>query len=162
MATAKQYEVFKHIYDEEIETYKHLEARARFYMTIITFYVGAIFFKFEDSIEFVRAYMIPAYLYLLLAVLLLSALLFTVLAVRIRSYEGICDPEEVIHGFNNEPPEDVDFLNHRIVDLAVATNRNSDQNSKVATNLYVSAWLIFAAVVLQLFIFVYAFTSDLF
>ena len=156
MASEIQYEVFKDIYDEESERYSQLGTRSNLYLTIITFYLGVILLKIDDILKFVVVFQVPVLLILLLGVLFVVALTFTVLALGIREYEGICDPKKVIASFGPAPPSDEDFLDKRIVDLAVATNRNSAQNNRVATLLQWSARVIFVAVLLQLVIFCFA------
>jgi hypothetical protein len=153
MASEKQYDVFRSLYDEEIERYTALESRAKLYLTIITFYLGAVVFKMEDVMKFITVFQVPLGLYLALSVVLLCALLLTVLATRIRTYEGICDPEEVIRSFGKTKPTDEEFLDHRVVDLACATNRNVAENNKVAGILQTASYLLFVSVFLQLVIF---------
>jgi hypothetical protein len=153
MATELQYKIFKDLYEEENARYAQLDNKSKLYVTLVTFYLGAIAFKFKDVIEFTGASVFTKWLYLVIAVMLVAALLFTIVATRIRVFEGICDPEKVIGEFGEEPPPDVDFLDDRIVDLAVATNRNSGQNDRIASNLEIASVLIFAAGVSQLVLF---------
>jgi hypothetical protein len=156
MATKTQYDVFKAIYDEEIERHGTLENRAKLYLTILTFYLGAIAFKIEDILKFITRFHVPLWLYMAMALVLILALLLTVLATRIRSYEGICDPKKVLLSFGEATPTDEDFLDARIADLAVATNHNDQQNNKVGTYLEIASWLLFLAVLLQLTVFILA------
>lgn len=156
MASEIQYRVFKEVYDEESERYSQLGTRCNLYLTIITFYLGVIFLKIDDILKFVAVFQVSVFLVLVLGILFVAALAFTVLALRIREYEGIFDPEEVIDSFGPKPPSDGEFLDKRIVDLAVATNRNSVQNNRVASLLQWSASLIFVAVLLQVVIFWFA------
>jgi hypothetical protein len=88
-------------------------------------------------------------LFLLSGTLLVAALLLTALAITVRDYEGICDPENVVTDFGESPPSDQEFLDDRIVDLAVATNRNHRQNNRVAALLKWAARVICCAVALQ-------------
>jgi hypothetical protein len=156
MAVKTQYEVFRVVYDEEQQRYSDLEAKAKLYLTIITFYLGAIAFKFEDLMRFVATFHVSAALYVATAILLLAALLLTVLASRIRTYEGLFDPERIMKGFGAQPPTDEDFLEDRLVDLAVATNRNRQANNKVAALLAWVAYLLFGGVFIQLLVFIIA------
>jgi hypothetical protein len=104
-------------------------------------------------VKFVTVFHVPLGLYLVFSIVLLLALLLTVLATRIRTYEGICDPEEVIRSFGKTKPTDDDFLDQRVVDLACATNRNVAENNKVAGILQIASYLLFVAVFFQLVIF---------
>lgn len=154
MATKLQYDIFKAVYDEETARYGALENRSKLYLTILTFYLGAIAFKIDDVMKFITRFRVPIWLYMTMALILLAALLLTILATRIRGYEGICDLKDIYLSVEDSPPTDEDFLEDRLADLVVATNRNSNQNDKVATYLQWASYLIFAAVSLQLLIFV--------
>jgi hypothetical protein len=88
-----------------------------------------------------------------LGFLLVIAFPLTVRAISIHDYEGVFDPEGVIKSFGKAPSQDNDFLDDRIVDLAVATNRNSTQNDKVARSLRWAARIILLAVLLQVVLF---------
>jgi hypothetical protein len=153
MATEIQYKVFRELYDEEEHRYSDLATRSNLYLTIITFYLGVIVFRIEDLLKFVAGFGLPIQLFLAIGATLGLALLLTVLAVSIHVFEGVCDPEEVIHSFGESPPSDEDFLDDRIVDLAVATNRNSRQNERVAGFLQWAARLIFLGAFLQVIVF---------
>ena len=155
MATEHQYKIFRELYDEENQRYSELDNKGKLYVTIITFYLGAIAFKFNDVTHLTDSVHYAKWFYLVIACVLVAALLCTIFAIRVRSFEGICDPEEVINHYDNAP-SDEEFFDDRIVDLAVATNRNSQQNDKIATNLSVASILIFAAAMIQLVLLVTA------
>lgn len=150
MASDKQYEVFKSLYDEEAERYTKLATRAQLYLSIITLYVAAFAFKFEDLRKFIDAYGASRYLAVSTAIVLVLALLATLMAIQIRAYEGIADPEDIIKRYADTEPSDADFLDARIADLAVATNRNAEINDRVATWLVASSWLLVGGVLLHL------------
>jgi hypothetical protein len=153
VATKVQYEVFRAAYDEESEHHSVLESRAKLYLTIITAYLGAIAFKTTDVLAFLNEFKVSFYWYLLLGLGLVLALLLTVCAMGIRTYEGVFDPKVEIQSFGDKPPTDVEFLDKRIVDLAVATDRNNRMNNKVAEYLRYAGFLIFLAVTVQLIVF---------
>lgn len=153
MATKAQYDVFRGAYEEENDRHSGLEGRAKLYLTIITAYLGAVAFKTTDVLAFLKVFSIPFYWYLLLGVSLVLALLLTVCAMGIRKYEGVFDPEAEIKSFGEKQPTDEDFFDKRIVDLAVATSRNSDVNNRIASYLQWCGILVFIAVCLQLVVF---------
>lgn len=156
MATEMQYKVFRASYDEENTRYSQLENRAKLYLSIITFYLGAVAFKINDIGLFMAQFRIPIVHYLMLALFLLLALLLTILATRIRVYEGVNDLEEIIISLGAGAPNDEEFLDSCLIDLAVATNRNSQVNNKVAVMLQWASYLLFLAVVCQLTVFSWA------
>lgn len=156
MATETQYKVFKELYDEEAERYSALGTRSNLYLTVITFYLGVILLKVDDVLKFASGFRVSVVWFLCVGMFFVIALLLTVAAIRIREYEGVCDPEEVIAGFGKHPPTDTKFLDDRIVDLAVATNRNSAQNDRVAGLLQWAATVILLAVLIQVAVFMVA------
>ncbi|HET9285835.1 MAG TPA: hypothetical protein VFR24_28110 [Candidatus Angelobacter sp.] len=149
MATEIQYKVFKELYNEEGARHTSLEGKARLYITLITFYLGAIAFRFKDLAATNSAIPTAKWLYSGIAGAMLVALLFTVNALRIRTFEGVFDPEEVIRKFGRQSPSDADFLDDRIVDLSVATNRNSAQNDRIAKQLSFASMFIFLSAIIQ-------------
>jgi len=153
-------QIFKEAYDAENERYTQLESRAKFYLTIISFYLGAVAFKFADVLKFLKEYRISAALYVGGGMLLSLSLLLTILATRIRGYEGAFDLRQITDSFKSSMPKEKDFLEDRLTDYVVATDRNRATNNRVADLLSGSSWLLFAAVLLQLIIFVVAFCSS--
>ena len=160
MATETQYAFFKSVYDEENVRYTQLESRAKFYLTIQTFYLGAIAFKFDDIQKFSAALSVPPILFITGGLLVVLGLLLTVLATRIRAYEAPTDLQELLESFGSSPT-DSDFLDDRLADLAVATDRNSIANDKVANLLTYAGILLFSAVAVHFVTFVYAYIHQL-
>lgn len=157
MATQVQFEIFRAAYDAENERYERLESRAKLYLTIITFYLGAVAFKFADVLIFMKTYGIPPTLYIAGGVLLLLSLLLTILATRIRAYERAYDLRDIIESFKESAPTDSEFLDARLADYTIASERNRAANNRVADLLSGSSWLLFSAILLQLTVFFIAF-----
>src|SRR5271170_4918321 len=101
MATEIQYQVFRSLYDEESTRYSNLAARAQVYFSIVSIYLGAIAFKFDDIRTLADHFRVPSLLVIIAGGFLLVSLLMTIVAVAIRNYEGVCDPVEVIDGFGD-------------------------------------------------------------
>jgi hypothetical protein len=153
MATEKQYQFFKALYDEESKRYEQLESRAKLYITILTFYLAAIAFKLDDVLQFFKLFSIPRLLAVVAGLAFVSALLSCVIAILIRSYETPVNPEALLNSLPSSPPSDEDFFDDRIVDYAVATNHNSDQNDRAANALQIAGWLLVVGVALHVAIF---------
>jgi hypothetical protein len=153
MASEAQYDFFKYLYDEEAKRYVLLDGKAKLYITIVTFYLGAIAFKFKDVLEFTISISYAKWLYSAIALVLVGALLCTVNAVRVRLFEGVADPEEIIRKLGDNPPTDDDFRDDRIADFAVATNKNYAQNNRIAKSLSWASVLILSAGMIQFLLF---------
>lgn len=158
MANQAQHDAFKTVFDEEQARYEQLEKRANLYLTVITFYLGAIIFKVEDLLKFALNFRLSIFWFLAIGTILGIALLLVVRAVGIREYEGLFDPKKEIESYRPMRPSDSEFFDKRLADFAVATNRNAKQNNKVAKLLQFAAWLIFLSVLLQIIIFGVIFT----
>jgi uncharacterized membrane protein (DUF485 family) len=161
MATEFQFSVFRLAYEEENVRYAQLEARARFYLTVETFYLAAIAFKFKDVQEFATEFGVPLISYVSVGVILIVAVLFTVLATRIRIYEAAYDLRDIVDSFGAKPPTDAEFIVDRMADCVVATERNCRVNDRVARWLEVASWLLFGAVSLHFSTFLWAYIHQL-
>lgn len=156
MATENQYKFYRALYDEENDRYGLLEARAKLYLTILTFYLGSLAFKITDVKIFFSEFAIPLAIAMAAGLAFVIALLCCISAILIRKYEAITDPEELIASLGLNPPRDDEFFDDRIVDMAVATNRNSRQNDRAANALQAAGLLMAAGVVLHVVVFVIA------
>ena len=75
------------------------------------------------------------------------AFLLIVSALGIYTYEIPFDPKkDYIRKLGDLPPEDSNFLDERIVDIAVAHSRNSGKNDIRAQLLMIASWAIFTGV----------------
>ena len=156
MVSEPIYKFFQALYDEEAKRFAELESRARLYFSIASLYVGAIAFKFDDVVKLVGRINLPAVHIVLDGALFIVAILFCVLAMQVREYEGIAAPYDILHLFEVEGvPSDGDFFHDRIVDYAVAVKRNSRINNRIAIWLSVSGFSILSGVAGQVLMFVY-------
>jgi hypothetical protein len=161
MATQIQYKFFKGIYEEENLRYKQLAARAKFYFTIQTVYLAALAFKFDDIKTLANALTVPLVLFIAIGLLLVLGVLFTLLATRIQDYEGPANLKKIIKSMDSAPQSDSDFLDDRLVDYAVAAERNSEANDKTANWLTMTGWTLFAAISLHFLTFVWAYINQI-
>ena len=60
------------------------------------------------------------------------------------------DPEKWINSLGAKPQEEPEFYDDRIVDFAVAINRNRAVNTKAANQIRIAGWLMLAAIGIQL------------
>ena len=93
------YKFFQALYDEETKRFAELESRARLYFSIASLYVGAIAFKFDDVVKLVA---LPSTLIVIDGVLFVVSVLFCVLAMQLRKYEGIAEPYDILHSLQVE------------------------------------------------------------
>jgi hypothetical protein len=159
MATELQYLYFQSIYEAENQRYASLEARSRLYLTLQTFYIGAVAFKFSDVMALNAAFRVPAVLYIGAGVLLLFGLFLTVLAARIRTYEAPSNLRTIVESFGTSPQRDSEFMDCRLADFVVATERNSAVNERVASLLSGTSFLLATAVLLHFTTFLWGYIT---
>jgi hypothetical protein len=146
MATEKQYLFFKGLYDEESARQTSLADRAKVYLSLMTFYSAFVLFAAEKLKPDTAVLKI---LFVATVASTLLAFLLSLWSIRISEYEALNDPQEIIAGFGTSPPEDEDFFDDRIVDFAVAYQRNSDVNDRKATQLTWAGFLLLAGIFLH-------------
>lgn len=144
MATKTQYEVFQFVHDAEDKRMTELVTRAKVYLSIATFFLGGLAFKMGDPVLLIST--AAQIIYFVAAGLFILAFSFILAALFIYSYEGVTDLIEVIEEFQAKPPSDTDFLDDRIVDLAIACDRNVRQNDKRAVLLQIASFVMLLGV----------------
>lgn len=129
----------KYLYEEEKERTSHLNSLMKIYLTILTFTLGAIVFKFLDVKEILfsinddgsiilRMFWIFSYLSSLMIML---SFLFTILVVKIRKYERLCNPTNFVEEATKVYDE-IRLLSLINANYVVATERNWVVNQKKA------------------------------
>jgi hypothetical protein len=159
MATKEQYEFFRSLYDEEERTYEQLEGRAKLYLTIVSLFLAGLLLKADETRKSAAAIGLPWWVLGATTILLAGTLALLVVAMRIRTYEGASDPEEIVKGFGEKPPKDEVFFDDRIADYVVATNRNTKVNNSTAMTLQYASYSLAAAMLLLLVALVFTFQS---
>jgi hypothetical protein len=163
MATEAQFEFFKFLYEEENGITNDLQARAKHYITLQTAFIAAVIFKFTDIKKFIKdpSINVPASNIFMIAILLSLSLLLCLMVLQVRDFEGVADPEEIIEGFSAQPPLDAEFRDDRIADFAVATNHNAHINSANGSRLLLAGWLMFAALMYQMYLLLHVLSPHL-
>jgi hypothetical protein len=146
MATQAQFSYFKSIYDEENARQTSLQDRAKYYLSLITFYSAFILFVAQNAKPDT---LILKVLFVLIIVLMLVAFLLSLLSIRVSKYEVASDPAEIIHDFGEAPQDDSDFFDRRIADFTVAYERNSKVNDGKALMLAFAGYMLLAGILLH-------------
>ena len=115
----KVYDFCKYVYSEEKKRSEFLNNRAKIYLTLQTFILGALFLKLEliDKIfnpinNYGILFVLDIFLYFLSLILFLIASIYTSLALRIMIFESLCNPKtDVLEKLNSKITEKDFFLN---------------------------------------------------
>lgn len=161
MASKEQYEFFRSLYQEEERTHEQLEGRARVYLSVIAAFLAAVLLKAPEVVKSAEALRVPWWMILTEAIFLTASLLLILLALRIRAYEAVNDAEAIVNGFDGDGPSDEEFFEDRIADYAVAAARNLKANNETAGLLSWGSWLLVAAMMNLIVIFLTAFRNSL-
>ena len=143
-----QYNFFKSLYDEENIRAKYITEKGKVYISIITFYLGVLFFKTSDFLGSNTDSLVKqntsgaspeVIFYFLTVVLMVSGFFFSVYSLGIFKYESLNDPESILEDYNYEIPDEKIFFKGRIADTTISTKRNMLINNKRAKLLRISS-----------------------
>jgi hypothetical protein len=146
VATEQQYSYFKAIYEEESARQTSLQDRAKTYLSLITFYSAFILLVVQNLKPGTCAFRI---IFALMILSMLGAFLLSLLSMQIADYEAPNDPVAVVTAFGTRPPHNAAFFADRIVDYAVAYQRNSKVNNRKATQQSWAGYLMLAGIFLH-------------
>ena len=156
MASKEQYEYYKFLYDHERSRYLELVNRGKLFLSIITLYMGLLAVGADKTITGLESSILLTLVYFISVFLLVASLVAVVIAIGIYRNEKPSNPREMILALKDYVPTDDEFRDERIVDLAVATDRNSKNNDLRAKRLQVSSYLLILGILGQaLFLYLY-------
>jgi len=153
MFTKEQFHAFKYVYEKEEARFSELINRGKIYLSIITVYIGVFTLKIQDVSTLVGNGSFSKILLGATGVCFIFALLACVLALGIFKYEGLCDIKEELLAFDDKGKPDSEFYEDRLADMAVAYERNSEQNDRRASLLEISSYLVLAGVFFHMLTF---------
>jgi hypothetical protein len=159
MASEKQMAFFKSLYDEEAARHAVLMERAKTYITVITIYIGIVGLKVGD-LKDLKAFGVPWALLLCIALAVGAALLLTVMAIRVREFEALVEPEAAAKELDAPGMTDDKFFSNRIADYVVATQINRKVVNDIGFKLRLAVMFLAGGVALHLFTVLVALNSQ--
>jgi hypothetical protein len=160
MATEKQMAFFKSLYDEEAARHAVLMERAKTYITVITIYIGIVGLKVGDLTALTKDFRVPWALLLCIALAVGAALLLTVMAIRVREFEALVEPEKAAKELDAPNMTDEKFFANRIADYVVATQVNRKVVNDIGFKLRLAVMFLAGGVALHLFTVLVALNSQ--
>jgi hypothetical protein len=140
MATKLKFEVFRDLYQEELERSTSLRNTAATYLAVISFLGGGLALKGEDLWA---GRSTAATTFAALSIVGFgAALLLLALAVGLFRHETLFHPIKVIEAFGSAEPTDEEFLDDRLVDAAAAWRTNKAANDQRARLIRCATWLV--------------------
>lgn len=155
----RQNEYFQYLYEQEQKRAMSIIAGAKIYIAFLVFILGSILLKVISADKIIALFnngSIPQWevilgisLSVLSAIALSIALIFSILVMKVWSYDRLCNPVERFRDtlyMNNE----IEVLSKSISDFAVATHRNNEINNKRARYLSYALGFLLIGMVLAL------------
>jgi hypothetical protein len=143
MATERQFEFFKSLFEAEIGRRALLQGHAKDNLALATFYSAFILFVVE---KFTPTTIVTKALFVLCVGAMMVSFFLSLLATQVASYEVPTKPSAILERFGGRPPTDDEFFDERIVDYAVAYERCVPINDRKARLLLVARYLLLAGV----------------
>ncbi|WP_316219399.1 hypothetical protein [Bradyrhizobium sp. SZCCHNR2026] len=146
MATLKQYEFFKGLYDEQTERTHELREQGKTYISLSTLYSAFVTFV----VERVRPETIlDKSLFVLTVASMVAAFFASLWAIKVSNFEAITFPQDVVEEMGDSAVKDAAFFDKRIGDYAVACERNSKVNDLKARQVQVAGVLLLLGILLH-------------
>jgi hypothetical protein len=146
MSNKEQAEFFSRLYDDEASRGATLLDRAKWYLSLITFFSTATLFVVEKlrPQDFIQLS-----IFILAIVGMMASFLASLWAVRVDTFEAISDPDDALTKMQENRFDDVKFFLDRISDYVVATERNSKVHDCQANALSIAGYLMLAGMAAQ-------------
>jgi hypothetical protein len=155
MATEKQYQFYKLLFDEENLREKQLREQARNYLSLATLYSAFVIFVTDKALSNMTLSM---KLLVIAAIMSMgAAFILSLLVLQVANYEAITEPDDVTEQFGETPMKDEQFFDNRIGDFTVACNRNTKVNDKKAIYLEFAGYALVLGILLHAGFFVLRF-----
>ena len=142
MATKAQFDVFKDAYNAEDERHNHLGTRANVYITVVTFFLGALFFRIDVFLKITSESMEALIALLFTWCCLFVSLLFAFISLQIRDFELPFVPSEAAEELDEDGMTEDEFLDNRVVDFSVVLDRNLEANNRIGTWLELAGYAL--------------------
>lgn len=143
MVTTKQFEFFRLLYDEEVDRQKSLSESARHYISLTTFYSAFIIFVID---KLRPESCLQKAVFLLTGLSMLGAFLLSLIAIRIRTYEALNNPKDIMDEIQVGGMHDSEFFDRRAADCVVACEENSKINDTRANQIQVAGYCLFLGI----------------
>ena len=133
MATKIEFEAFKYLYEREHARYLELGNRAKIFLSLITLIFGSLFLKLDAILTIAGRHWSILLILIMTWLAFMGALICTLLSLFIRVYEGLNRPRRMADEIDETHPDEATFLDSRIADFTVATERNHKENESRAS-----------------------------
>jgi hypothetical protein len=151
MASKNQFDVFKSLYEEDIDRSSTLGDHAKTNLSLATFYSAFILFGIGSSKP---EDILGSSIIGLAIIFMFFSFLFSLFATQITRYEAASNPKKILEAFGDKPPLDDDFFDDRIIDFTYAYGVNSRINDRKATQLWLARYFLLTGITFHLSFFV--------
>lgn len=152
MATEKQMEFFKSLFDSESARTEFLRDTAKTYLTLSAFYSAFVIFVAE---KLRPAQLFPRLLFAGSIATMIAAFLLSLWVIQVATFVAPTHPNLVFDEYGARPPSDAEFFDNRIINFSVAYEVNSKVNDSKARVLRVGGYAMLAGLVFHALFFLY-------
>lgn len=144
------------MYVEENQRYRELLNRGKVFLSIITLYLGILFYKSSDLLSnttLSKEEATDSFLVFFIAssVSFIFSLLFCLISLGILTYQYPSNPTELLEEFESKNQTDLEFFRNRTVDFTIAFEHNKKKNDSRGKYLRYTSGFIFMGILLHLF-----------
>ena len=147
LASKELYEVSLRFYEFEVDRQKALSEKAKLVIGIISLYIGLLVFRGRLNIDVSNLSGGAQVTFVIGLLLLAFSVVLSILSLQIRVYESPYNPVEFIQGLGENEQDLGLYFDDRIIDLAVAWEKNTRQNNNAAQYLQGAFICLGAAIV---------------
>jgi hypothetical protein len=147
VATEKQFEFFRSLYEAENKRMALMQGHARDNLALATLYSAFLVFVMQNaSPNLASMTMLDKALISLCVGAMMLSFLLSLLATRVTTVEIPTNPNAIIDGFGREPPSDSEFFDDRIADYVVAYERCYPINERKGRLLLVARYSLLVGI----------------
>jgi hypothetical protein len=161
MATERQYDFYKLLYDEESARGEQLRSQAKHYLSLATLYSAFVIFFVDKVLPAIEAEHKQPSSVLAMKIVFIATIcamavsfLFSLLVIQVSTYEALTSPNDIIGQIEDKGVTDKEFFKIRIADITVAFDRNSAVNDRKANFLQCAGYALLAGILLHATFFI--------
>ena len=161
MATERQCDFYKLLYDEENARLEKLRTQAKHYLSLATLYSAFVVFFVDKVLPAIEAEHKQPSSVLAMKIIFIaticamgSSFLCSLLVIQVSTFEALTSPRDIIKQIKDREVTDKEFFNSRIADITVAFDRNSAVIDRKANVLQCAGYALLVGILLHATFFI--------
>jgi hypothetical protein len=162
MATERQYDFYKLLYDEENARLEQLRTQAKHYLSLATLYSAFVVFFVDKVLPAIEAenkqqpssVLAMKIIFIATICAMGASFLCSLLVIQVSTFEALTSPRDIIKQIEDREVTDKEFFNSRIADITVAFDRNSAVIDRKANVLQCAGYALLVGILLHATFFI--------